>query len=229
MENLRAAFFAFVPALLGLTAASGMPVTAGVLHPLVFGMGGLVAVFILDVAFPLVQTSVAMDMAGNLGGGERAAGVAVMLRQAASLGMGVFLACFVGIVAGQRAAAGVADGMAYRTAKYMSSTFIPVAGKMVSDSMEMFFWSAHGLKSAVGLAGVVALLGCVFAPLVRILLCAITWRVALAVLGPLCGVHIQKSMKSIADGVVLLAVSVFVTSFVFVICLSLVSRAANPF
>lgn len=228
MENLRAAFFAFVPALSSLSLVSGMPVTASVVHPLVFGMGTMASVFVLDVAFPMIYTSIAVDMAGNLGGGDRASGVASMLRQAAFLGIGVLMACFVGAVAGQRAASGLADGMAFRTAKYMSGTFIPVAGKLVSDTMDMFFCSAYSLKSAIGLVGSIALFGALFSPLLEILSCLVVWKISVAVLGPLCGNSVHKSLKSMADGIALLAMAVFVTCFVFVICLSLVARAVRP-
>ncbi|HHY76150.1 MAG TPA: hypothetical protein GX500_05130 [Firmicutes bacterium] len=228
MENLRAAFFAFIPALSGLSLVSGMPVTAGVLHPLVFGMGTVASVFVLDVAFPMIYTSIALDLAGNLGGGERASGIASMLRQVAFIGMGILMACFVGAVQGQKAASGLADGMAYRTAKYMSGTFIPVAGKLVSDTMDMFFSSAQGLKSAIGLVGCIALFGALFSPLLEILSCLVVWRLSLAILGPLCEGGVNKSLKSMSEGIALVAMSVFVTCFVFVICLSLVAQAARP-
>ncbi|NLA61070.1 MAG: hypothetical protein GX863_08295, partial [Firmicutes bacterium] len=228
MENLRAAFFAFIPALSGLSLVSGMPVTAGVLHPLVFGMGTVASVFVLDVAFPMIYTSIALDMAGNLGGGERASGIASMLRQVAFVGIGLLMACFVGAVQSQRAASALADGMAYRTANYMSGTFIPVAGKLVSDTMDMFFCSAYSLRSAMGLAGCIALFGALFSPLVEILSCLVVWKLSVAVLGPLCGNAVSRSLKSMADGIALLAMSVFVTCFVFVICLSLVAQAVRP-
>ena len=212
MESLRAALFAFVPALTSLTVVSGMPVSAGVLHPLVFGMGSVVSIFVLDVAFPMIYTSIAVDMAGNLGGGERASGVASMLRQAAFFGLGVLMACFVGAVVGQKAAAGLADGMAYRTAKYMSSTFIPVAGKLVSDTMDMFFCSAYSLKSAIGLVGTVALFGALFSAS-RYYPASLCGNRS-PVLGPISGPSVNKSLKSMADGMALLAMSVFVTCFV---------------
>lgn len=229
MENLRSAFFAFVPAITSLSLVSGMPVSAGILHPLVFGMGSLASVFVLDVAFPMIYTSVAVDMAGNLGGGERVEGVAAMLRQAAFLGVGILMACFAGAVVGQKAASGLADGMAFRTAKYVSSTFIPVAGKLVSDTMDMFFCSAYSLKSAIGLVGSVALFATLCSPLAQILSCLAIWKVAASVLGPLAGDSVRRSLKSMADGIAFLAMSVFVTGFVFVICLSAISRAVRPY
>ncbi len=229
VENLRTAFFAFIPVITGLVLASGAPITAGVLHPVIFGMGTLVSVLILDIAFPLIFTSIAIDMAGNFGGGDRVTGIADMLRQTAFVGMGLSLAAFVGVVAGERAAAGVADGIALRTAKYMSSTFIPVAGKMVGDTMDMFFHSLFALRSAVGLAGILALIGVVFSPLIKVFSCFIAWRIALAVLGPTCGSQVKRSLKAVVNGVSFLAVTLFATSFIFIICLSLVAQAAKAF
>lgn len=229
VDSLRTAFFAFIPVITGLVVASGAPITAGVLHPVIFGMGTFVSVLILDVAFPLIFTSIAIDMAGNFGGGDRVSGVADMLRQTAFVGMGLSLAAFVGVVAGERAAAGVADGIALRTAKYMSSTFIPVAGKMVGDTMDMFFHSLFALRSAVGLAGILALIGVVFSPLVKVFSCFIAWRIALAVLGPTCGTRVKRSLQAMVSGVSFLAVTLFATSFIFIICLSLVAQAVKAF
>lgn len=229
MDTVKAAFFAFIPALTSLSLVSGAPVTASVLHPLVFGMGTVVSVFVVEVAFPMIYTSIALDMAGNLGGSDRVSGVAGMLRQAAFLGIGLLMACFVGVVVGQRAAAGLADGVAYRTAKYVSTSFIPVAGKLIGDTMDMFFVSAYSLRGALGIIGAIALLGGVFSPFVQVLSCLCVWKIAAAVLGPLCGDDVRRSLKSMADGILALAMALFLTSFCFVICLSLVAHAVKPF
>ncbi len=229
VENLRAAFFAFIPVVTSMVMISGAPVTAGVLHPTIFGMGTFVSVFILDIAFPLIFTSITVDMAGNFGGGERVSGIAEMLRQIAFIGMGILLVAFVGVVTGERAAAGVADTIALRTAKYMSSTFIPVAGKMVGDTMDMFFHSLFALRSAVGLAGSIVILGVVFSPLVKVVACFVAWRAALAVLGPTCGSRVRRSLHVMASGVGFLAITLFSTSFIFIICLSLIAQAAKAF
>ncbi len=228
MDALRTAFFALIPALTGLSLVSAAPVTATVLHPLVFGMGTVASVFILDLAFPLIYTSVALDLGGNLGGGDRAGGVAAMLRQVAFLATGVVMSAFVGVVVGQRAAAGLADGVAYRTAKYVSSTFIPIAGKAIGDTMDMFFVSAYGLRAAIGIAGSIGLFGLAFSPLLKVLSCLLVWKVSAAFLGPLVGKSVSRSLKAMADGIAFLAVSLFATTFVFIICLSLVAQAARP-
>ncbi len=228
-EALRTAFFSIIPVLTTLSVVSAAPVTASILHPVVFGMGTVVSIFVLEVAFPLIYTSVVLDLAGNLGGADRASGAAGMLRQLAFLGIGTFMACFVGVVMGQKAAAGLADGMAYRTAKYVSSTFIPVAGKAISDTMDMFFVSTYGLRSAIGIAGCVLVMAVVFTPVLQVLGSLLVWKLAAAILGPVTGEQVSKSLKSMAQGIAALSMSLLVTCFVFVICLSLVAQATKPF
>lgn len=229
METLRAAFFAFVPALTGLALVSGAPATAAALQPLVFAMGSVASVFVVDVAFPLIYTSIALDMAGSLTGEGRVQGIAGMLRQVASIGTGVLMACFVGVVAGQRAASSLADGMAFRTAKYLSSTFVPVAGKMIGDTMDLFFFAAYGLRAALGITGCLVILGAVFSPFLKVASCLVVWKSVSAVMGPVSGTAVRTSLKAMADGVSLLAMLLLVTSFVFIICVFLVSQAARPF
>jgi stage III sporulation protein AE len=119
--------------------------------------------------------------------------------------------------------------MAFRTAKYVSSTFIPIIGKPIGDTMDMFFVSAYNLRSALGVIGSIALLAGVFPPFIQVLSCLAVWKVSAAVLGPISGANVRKSLKSMSDGVVTIATATFVTSFCFVICLSLVAHAVRPF
>lgn len=229
MASLRTAFFAFIPALTSLSLVSAAPVTASILHPFVWGVGVIASIFILELAFPMIYTSVVLDLAGNLGGGNRAQGVASMLRQVAFLATGVVMSCFVGVTVGQRAATGLADGMAFRTAKYLSSTFIPIAGKAIGDTMDMFFVSTYGLRSAIGLVGCIGIFAVVFSPLLKVMACMVVWKISAAVLGPIAGGSVAKSLRAMADGIMFIAVALFATCFVFIICLSLVAQAVRPF
>lgn len=111
----------------------------------------------------------------------------------------------------------------------MSSTFIPVAGKAIGDTMDMFFVSTYGLRSAIGLVGCIGLFVVVFSPLLKVLASMAVWKVSAAVLGPIAGASVAKSLKVMADGITFVAVALFATCFVFIICLSLVAQAVRPF
>jgi len=98
---------------------------------------------------------------------------------------------------------------------------------MVGDTMDMFFHSLFALRSAIGLAGSIAIIGIVLSPLVKVFACFVAWRIALALLGPTCGPQVKRSLQAMAGGVGLLAMVLFATSFIFIICLSLVAQAAK--
>lgn len=229
LDALMSLLYCIVPVLCGLAASSGAPVSAATLHPLVLGTGYMVATVISDIAFPLLFTATAMEFAAGLGVEGRVSGVSDLLRQVSLVLIGVMMASFVGVVVSQRASAGVADGVALRTAKYLSSTFVPVAGKMVSDTMDMFFVASSALRSALGVAGAILVLAGSALPLARILLILLAWKVATA----LCAVFLPpgaaRSMKAVSSAIALVATSVGLTAFVFVICVSLVAGAVRVF
>jgi len=93
----------------------------------------------------------------------------------------------------------------------------------------MFFLSTYSLRGALGIVGAIALLAVVFSPCIQVFSCLCVWKVSAAVLGPLCGSDVRKSMKAMSDGIALMAMALFVTCFCFVICVSLVAHAVRPF
>lgn len=229
MDNLLTLLYAFVPVMVGLIASSGAPISAATLHPLVLGTGYMVVTVVSDIALPLLFTATAMEFAAGLGAEGRVSGASELLRQVALVIIGVMMASFVGVVVSQRASAGVADGVALRTAKYLSSTFVPVAGKMVSDTMDMFFVASSALRSALGMAGSVLVLAVTSLPLVRILAVLLAWKLAAALCSPFLPSGAGKSMKAVSSAIGLVATSVGVTAFVFIICVSLVAGAVRAF
>ncbi|MBE3520069.1 MAG: stage III sporulation protein AE [Firmicutes bacterium] len=229
VNDLLTLLYALVPVMAGLTASSGAPISAAALHPLVLGAGYVVATVITDIALPLLFTATAMEFAAGLGVEGRVSGASELLRQVAMMVIGVTMASFVGVVVSQRASAGVADGVALRTAKYLSSTFVPVAGKMVSDTMEMFFLASSALRSALGVAGSVLVLAVASLPLIRILGVLLAWKLAAASCSAFLPSRAGKSMRAVSSAIGLVATSVGVTAFVFVICISLVAGAVRAF
>ena len=227
LNNLLTLLYAFIPVMVGLAASSGAPVSAATLHPLVLGTGYLVATVISDIALPMLLTATAMEFAAGLGTEGRALGAAELLRQVALVLIGVTMASFVGVVVSQRASAGVVDGVALRTAKYLTSTFVPVAGKMVSDTMDMFFVASSALRLALGLAGAVLVLAVTSLPLVRILAVLLAWKLATALCSVFLPTGAARSMKAVSSAIGLVATSVGITAFVFVICMALVAGAVR--
>lgn len=54
--------------------------------------------------------------------------------------------------------AAVTDGVAIRAAKYVTSNFIPVIGRMFTDATDTVLSASILLKNSIGIAGVIIIL-----------------------------------------------------------------------
>lgn len=227
-EQLVAIMKALIPPLIALVAASGAPLAAGMLHPLLVSMTYFVAFMCSDYVIPLLFLAGVLDLISHVSGGIRLGDLSSLLRQASTFVMGCSLAGFLGVMTVQRAAAGVADSVALRTAKFMSGTFVPVVGKMISDAAELVFLSTHTLRVGAGIAGAVALLGWAFFPLLKVVIQVMMYRLVAAVTAACGAEKVASCLNAIANSLVAACVALGVVALMFVLSVALVVTAARP-
>ena len=220
---------ALIPPLMGLTAAGGGPVSAGLLHPLLVSATYFVTFMISDYVLPLLFLAGILDLVGHLSGGTRLSDFSGLLRQGSSFVLGCSLAGFLGVITVQRAAGGVADSVAIRTAKFMSSSFVPVVGKMVADATELVFLSTHTVRVGVGLVGAIALIGWALFPLLKVLIQVFMYRVVGALLGLCGGEKVASCLNAVASTLVSGCVALGIVVIMFVLSIALVVTAARPY
>ncbi len=80
------------------------------------------------------------------------------LLQNVSVGIiGIFLTIFLGVLSVQGTATAVADGIAVKTAKFVTGNFIPVVGRMFTEAADTVISASGLLKNTVGIIGLVIL------------------------------------------------------------------------
>lgn len=87
----------------------------------------------------------------------------------------------------QGASAAVTDGIALRTAKFITGNFIPVLGRMFTDATDTVISASVLLKNTVGLVGVAILISIAAFPAIKVLSLALIYKLAAAILQPLGG------------------------------------------
>jgi stage III sporulation protein AE len=142
--------------------------------------------------------------------------------------LGITLTLFIGVMAVQRAAGGVADSVTLRTAKYVASTFIPLVGKIFADTVEMVYASSFALRSILGVAGSVVIFVTVGFPLAKIVALILVYRLASALAQPVGGTPLAACLRSIAGSLVMAAVAVTAVALMFVISLAIMATASRP-
>ena len=111
--------------------------------------------------------------------------------------LGILLTVFLGVLSVQGATGAVTDGVALRTAKFVTGNFVPVVGKMFSDATDTVMSASLLVKNAVGLTGVIVLLFLCAFPAIKILTLALIYNLAGAVMQPLGDTPIVHCLQTI--------------------------------
>jgi len=153
--------------------------------------------------------------------------LAVLLRNI-SLGLlGAFLTIFLGIISVQGATSAVADGITIRTAKYVTSNFVPIVGRMFSDAADTVLGASLLVKNAVGMVGVVIIIIiCVF-PAIKIITLALVYNFSSAIMQPLGNSPIISCLSTIGKNMIFVFAALATVCLMFFLALTIVITAAN--
>jgi stage III sporulation protein AE len=197
IEKMVQFMLAMVPLLLTLLAGTGGITSVAVLHPLIVFMIHTVGTFIHLVVFPLLFFSAVLHLVSAISDRYKVTQLANLLRNVGIGVLGILLTVFLGVLSVQGATGAVTDGVALRTAKFVTGNFVPVVGKMFSDAADTVMSASLLVKNAVGLTGVIVLLFLCAFPAIKILTLALIFNVAGAVMQPLGDTPIVQCLQTI--------------------------------
>src|SRR5690606_6660232 len=210
-----------------LMAGVGAFAAAGLLSPasvvLVNGVGLVASQWVL----PLIFMGTVLQVVNHLPGRIRIERLAALVRQAGIVLLSAAFLVFLGVMSVQGAAAGVADGVLLRTAKFGAGTFIPVLGGMFADAAELVIGSSLLLKNAVGIFGLVIVASVVAVPLVKVLALVLVFRLAAALVQPIADGTFVEALTAMSDGLVLAGVTAGAVALMFFLALTLLLGVGN--
>lgn len=196
--DITTLMLALLPALSALMAASGAPVTAGLLHPALVMTTYSASTLVCRYGLPLMMFAAAVEVAGIISDSFRLGGLVSFLRQTAILVLGVALSFFLGISVVHKAAGGVSDGLALRSAKFLSNALVPIVGKMFSDAVEVVFASSMLLRTALGAAGAALIILITAFPLAKVGILILVYRAASIFMQPVASKRVCDCLNAVA-------------------------------
>lgn len=99
--------------------------------------------------------------------------------------LGIVLTVFVGILSLEGSLTSSVDGITAKTAKAAVSNFIPVVGKILGDAVETVIGCSNILKNAVGIVGVIVVIGICIMPIIKLAILMGTYYIASALCEPI--------------------------------------------
>ena len=218
---------ALIPILLALIAASGGIISAAFFHPVILFLMNSSGLIMQYIILPLLFLATLLSIVSTMSEQYKVSQLAALLRNWSIGLMGLFLTVFLGVISVQGASAAVTDGVAIRTAKFVTGNFIPVIGRMFTDATDTVVSASVLLKNTVGIAGVAILLIIVAFPALKILMISFIYKFAAAILQPLGGGPVIKCLDIISKSVIYVFAALAIVSLMFFLSITVIVAAGN--
>ena len=188
---------AAVPLMIGLMTMGGNFIGAAGFHPLLFFALQLMTWFISGVFIPMVLAAAALDIVGQLSSeGHRLEKMAELMRKIADWTLKGLVALFAFLLTLQRFTAPIISNVALRTSRNVVGA-VPVVGNVFSSAVDTIVYFSRAARSGVLVALVLVLCAVLVAPLIKILVLSLIYRVCAAFLQPVA----DKRLVSLMDNV----------------------------
>src|SRR5699024_1045130 len=168
IDTMSSFMIALVPLILGLMATFGQVASVSFFHPLIIFLIHLSSVLVSKFIMPLLFLSALLYIVSSLNENFQVTHLANLFKSVAIGVLGAFLTIFLGVMSVQGAASAVQDGVAMKTAKFITGNFIPVVGRTFTDATDTILSASLLLKNAVGIVGVVIIILIAIFPAIKI-------------------------------------------------------------
>ncbi|WP_156424324.1 stage III sporulation protein AE [Bacillus sp. FJAT-27445] len=227
IRTMTSFILALIPLLLGLIASSGGVVSAAFFHPVVLFLMNMSGVLIEHIVLPLLFLSALLSIVSAMSDHYKVTQLASLLRNWSIGLLGIFLTVFLGVLSVQGASSAITDGIAIRTAKFVTGNFVPVIGRAFTDAADTVIGASVLLKNTVGIAGVAILLIIAAFPAIKILMIAFIYKFAAAILQPLGGGPVISCLDIIGKSIIYVFASLGIVSLMFFLCITVIVAAGN--
>ena len=227
ITNLVAFSNTLIPILITLILTTGSIGTANMLQPILLFIITFIGNFILNVAIPVLLASTALGIVSKISSYVQLERLSKFFKSSIIWALGVVLTLFVSIVSIEGSLSSSVDGVTAKTAKAAVSSFIPVVGKILGDAVDTVIGCASILKNAVGIVGIIIIIGICILPIIKLVLLMITYYIGSAICEPIADEKIVKLLSQMGDTFKIMLGIMCSLSVMLIIGTTLVMKISN--
>ncbi|MGI2707762.1 stage III sporulation protein AE [Bacillus cytotoxicus] len=218
---------ALLPILLALIATGGGVVSVSFFHPIIVFLMNTSGLLMNYIVLPLLLLATILSIVSTMSDQYKVTKLPKLLQKVSVGIIGIFLTVFLGVLSVQGTATAVADGIAVKTAKFVTGNFIPVVGRMFTEAADTVISASGLLKNTVGMIGLVILCLIVAFPAIQIFCIAFIYKFAAAVLQPVGGGAIIQCLDIIGRSIIYVFACLAIVSFMFFLSITIMIAAGN--
>ncbi|MGI6175627.1 MAG: stage III sporulation protein AE [Christensenellales bacterium] len=215
------------PILIALLTALGGVASAGVFQPAMAALTGGIVSTIRGIIMPVVLGCGVLVIVSNVSERIQIKRLTELIKSVCQWLIGIVFTIYIGVVAIQGMSASAIDGISIRTAKYTIDRALPIAGKMLADTVDTMMGCSLVLKNALGVVTLIVTIALIAAPVIHILVNIFLFRMAAALIEPVGDKRIADCLFELSDVLVLLLIIVLATGIMMFITIGLAMSAGN--
>ncbi len=216
-----------VPLLITLMLYTGSIATSGLLEPIILFIINFVGNLIQNIIIPLVLIFTSLIIISKISNKIQVDKLAKFLKSGIVWFLGIVLTIFVAVVSLEGTLSSSVDGITSKTAKTIVSSAVPVVGKILGDAVDTVLGCGLILKNAVGIVGVIIVIGICVMPIIKLSILTILYKLVSAVISPISEENIVSLLEQIGDVFKLFLAILCSISFLIIIGTALVIKISN--
>ena len=226
-SNLVGFMNALVPILITLMTFTGSIVTGGLIQPIILFMINFIGNLIQTVLIPFVSVIAVLSIVSKISEKVQITKITKFFKSSITWFLGIVLTIFVGVLSLEGSLSSSIDGITAKTAKAAVSSLIPVVGKVLGDAVDSVLGCGVILKNALGVVGIVVIIGICIMPVIRLGVLTMVYNLAAAIIEPVSDEKIVKLLEEMGGTFKLLFGILCVLSAMLIIGVTLVVKISN--
>jgi len=226
-QNLVGFINVLMPLLITLMIYTGSIVTSNLIQPIILFLINFIGNMIENILIPLVLVITVLIIVSKISNRVQIDKIAKFFKTSIVWFLGIVLTLFVGVVSLEGTLGSSIDGITAKTAKATVSSMIPVVGKILGDTVDTVLGCGVILKNAIGIVGVIIIIGICILPIIKIGVLSAIYSLATVAIQPIGDEKIVKLLEEMSGIFKILFGILCAISVMLIIGVALVIKISN--
>ncbi len=176
---------------------------------------------------PITLIATSLGIISNLSDRVQIGKLSKFLKSGITWSLGVIVTIFVSILSLEGGLTSNIDGLAAKGIKSAATTFIPVVGKALGESVDMVIGSTSLLKNSIGIVGMIIIIGICAMPIIKLSILTVTYHFASAICEPLADKKVVALLEQMGGTFKVLLGIMFFVAVLLIIGLAMCIKISN--
>ena len=227
ISNLVGFMNTLVPMLIALIVATGQVASGTILQPILIFAVVFIGNIINLIILPIITVTMILNIASNLSDKIQVGNLANFFKSSVTWFLGFVITIFVGLLSLEGTLTSSVDGLTIKGIKSAASTFIPVVGKALGDSVDTVLGATSIIKNSIGFVGIIIVIAICILPIIKLTILSVMYSLVGAISEPLADKKIVNIINQMAGVFKILLGVMFFIAVLLIIGIALTLKISN--